>query len=165
MNSKEKLKFTFFDWTLEILSLGFLVTIIVLPFIVADYSNISGPIPIHFNIYGQPDNYAGKWSLWLFPGIGIFIYLMLTFLNRYPNVFNFPVEKTEQNKKRLYYLATRLVRFLKLVTLVMGCYITFHILRALSTGINNLNMIAMIGFILFYMIAPLVAILLMRNAK
>jgi len=78
-------------------------------------------IPVHFNASGKVDDYGNKITLILLPVIGTLVFIGLTVLNRHPNIFNFPVSITDNNVFLQYTNATRMVRFLRLSTvLVVG---------------------------------------------
>lgn len=57
--------------------------LVVLTFYVAlsNYSALPDTIPIHFNIQGIPDDWVSKNTIFLFPGLTAFIYILFTFLN------------------------------------------------------------------------------------
>ena len=71
-------------------------------------------IPSHFDFWGKPDGWGPKSTLWFLPGIAAFTYVMLTVVNLFPQVFNYPVAVTEENAPRQYAIATSAIRWLKL---------------------------------------------------
>lgn len=91
------------------------------------YLNLPEIIPVHFDAYGKPDDYGNKWSIFLLPFFSLFIVIGLTLLNRYPHIFNYPVKITEQNAKKQYIAATRLIRWLKIGILIMFGAILYQI--------------------------------------
>ena len=108
---------TVFDKRIEQLSVLFLVLLTGL----SVYVFIKTPdiIPVHFGISGKPDSYGSKWALIILPVVGLGSYLLLTMLNRYPHIFNYPVTITEQNAEKQYAVATRMLRCIKLAILVL----------------------------------------------
>ncbi|MFB2895230.1 DUF1648 domain-containing protein [Aerosakkonemataceae cyanobacterium BLCC-F50] len=70
-------------------------------------------IPIHFNLSGQPNGWGSKAIIWLFPALAIIISVGLTFLSRYPRLFNYPVQITPENAARQYQIACSLLNFFK----------------------------------------------------
>ena len=79
------------------LGIGFSFAIIV------GFSNVD-IIPLHINIHGEVDNYGSKWELFILPAIALLIYLLMWWLERNPQLYNFPSSKKhsrkEQEKKR-----------------------------------------------------------------
>lgn len=99
--------------------------------IIAVYGFVHLPetIPVHFNVKGEPDGFGGKWSLFFLPGLTTALLIGLTLLNRYPEIFNYPVKITAENAERQYRLAVRLIRWvnlsLSLIFLMITC-MTVH---------------------------------------
>ncbi len=93
-------------------------------------------IPIHFNFKGQADNYGNKIAIFFLPVVATIVYFGLTWLNKYPHVFNYPVKITVANAKAQFQVATRLIRFVKLsILLIFFLIILFTYLTAM--GIAN----------------------------
>lgn len=70
-------------------------------------------IPTHFALNGQPDAWGPAAALLFFPVIGLGLYLLITWVARYPSVFNFPVRVTPVNRPRLEALALDMIAWLK----------------------------------------------------
>jgi len=114
---KLKLELTVMDSTLEIA--GWMLLLLFWLSILVFYYEIPYKIPTLFNLAGQPDSYGSRATMLILPLIGTLLYARLTILNRYPHVFNYPVAITDQNAERQYTIATRLVRYLKFVIVVV----------------------------------------------
>jgi hypothetical protein len=85
---------------------------------IAAYGAVSlpGVVPTHVGPSGSIDSYGSKWLFIIFISfINIALYAFITFVNRYPHVFNYPVIVTAENAQRLYPIAQRMMRSLKLV--------------------------------------------------
>ena len=121
---------------LELMSLVGMVLI----FIVAIRTWINGPdiIPIHFNSAGAVDGYGSKGSVFIMPIILIVLYLMLTVLTKYPEVYNYAVKITESNREKQYKMATMLMRILKLELIVMFTYIEITTWMIIKNGYGKL---------------------------
>lgn len=67
------------NWHKEWLGIFILVITIILSFYF--YQNFPETVPIHWNIYGQPDDWSGKYfAAFFFPGLILVIYLMMILL-------------------------------------------------------------------------------------
>lgn len=75
-------------------------------------------IPTHFNASGKVDDYGNKMMLFILPLIATIIYFGLSQLNKYPHIFNYPTDITEDNAQTQYTIATRMLRFVKLAILI-----------------------------------------------
>lgn len=122
-----KLKLSSHDYVIEFLALSFLILLFAIPLIY--YSHLPERIPIHFNAAGEPDGFGGKHSLFILPVTGMFIYFLLTVLAAFPHVYNFPVTITSANAEVQYRLATRLMRILKTVILIIFSFISWMSIR------------------------------------
>ena len=101
--------------------LGWIMLLAIWGLTITHYSTLPDTIPTHFNGAGEPDGFGSKASIIGLPFIATLLFIGLTVLNRYPHSFNYPSPVTQNNALRLYTLATRMLRYLKLVlVLVFG---------------------------------------------
>ncbi|MBM7583770.1 putative membrane protein [Bacillus pakistanensis] len=96
--------------SIDIMSLALLLISIV--YVLMVWSSLPSEIPIHFNIKGEVDRWGGKEGIWFLPAIGVFIWLSLTILEKYPHKYNY-LNLTLQNAKKQYLNARLLVNVLK----------------------------------------------------
>jgi len=111
---------------------GWLILIVLWGYTISHYSSLPDTIPTHFNAAGEADGFGSKASLIGLPVIATLLFIGLTVLNRYPHSFNYPTTITEDNALRLYTLATRMLRYLKLVLLVVFGGIEFMTIQHAS---------------------------------
>lgn len=83
------------------------------------YRTLPATIPTHFDLRGQPDGFGNKLSILVLPGVGTLLFLTLTIINRFPHIFNYPVSITEGNAPKQYLLATRFIRYIKTMLLLL----------------------------------------------
>lgn len=110
---KIKIELTPIDKIIEILGWLCLGTVWVLEILRSP--RLSNYFQIHYNateafngLYIKNLNYSSLVSV-------TFTFVALTILNRFPNIFNYPVPITEHNAGKQYINATRMIRYLKLV--------------------------------------------------
>jgi uncharacterized membrane protein len=132
-----KLKRTPIDWVLEFVAFAFLLILIILPLVY--FKTLPETVPVHFNSAGQPDGYGSRSSLMLLPLIGAFMYLLMTILEAFPHIYNFPVEITPENAHIQYQIATRLIRVLKTVILVLFSFISYQTIKTATGGVAGLG--------------------------
>ena len=123
LRPKIKTELTAPDWLAEVVALISLVALILIP--ILNYNNLPATIPTHFNAVGVPDGYGGKGTLWLLPVIGFFMYLMMTVVQLFPQIYNYPVEITEENAPRQYRNAVRLIRTLKTLIIILFTFLSY----------------------------------------
>lgn len=93
------------------LGIGFSFAIIV------GFSNVE-IIPLHINIHGEVDNYGSKWELFILPAIALLIYLLMWWLERNPQLYNFPSSKKYRRKEQEK-IGVELISWLKVITVLM----------------------------------------------
>lgn len=120
------------DKLIEFIAILGLILLIVLP--VYYYNVLPVTIPRHYGANGQPDGYSGKDIIWTLPIIGIILYVGLTWLNKYPHIFNYPQKVTLENAERLYSAATRMTLSLKALLICTFAYISYS---TIQTALGN----------------------------
>ncbi len=110
---KIKIKLSPLDWLIELAA--FLVLFVFWSVLLWTFNDLPEQIPTHFNAAGQADAFGSKSNLFSLPIISTVMVIGLTFLNRYPHLFNYPQEITDTNAEYQYRWACRLIRWLKLV--------------------------------------------------
>lgn len=116
------------------------------------YKNLPETIPVHFNVAGQADGFGDKTSIFFLPVLGTVLFIGMSILNLYPQIFNYPVKITEENAMKQYAMATRLIRVLKLsviITFILIVWLTGStaVNQSGNTGIWLLPVILGITFI------------------
>lgn len=120
---KLKIELTTADKILELV--GWLSIIAVWVLTSMHYNNLPDIIPTHYNALGQADGMGGKATILILPILATILFIGMTVLNKFPNVFNYPTNISNQNALRQYTNATRMIRYLKLVLVVIFGLIVF----------------------------------------
>jgi|WetSurMetagenome_2_1015567.scaffolds.fasta_scaffold432395_1 uncharacterized membrane protein len=157
VQKKIRIKLTITDWIFEVVGFLFFILLLILPVIYI--SELPAKIPIEFNGSGNPDGYGNKTFIWIFPAVGGFLYVLLTVLSLFPHLYNFLVKITPDNILVQYKLATKFVRILKTVIVLLllyVCYQTIRISTGETTGLGRIFLpvflILIFGVILIYII-------------
>lgn len=103
------------------------------------YSKLPDIIPTHFNAAGQPDAEGKKSTLFMLPVISTFIYALMTIINFFPHTFNFPSKITPENALKQYTLATRMVRFIKVIIMFMFAVIIIMTVKTATGDTDGLG--------------------------
>ena len=102
MNIKNTLADTVMEYICRILLIGTLIYLIV------RWNALPEQIPVHYNAAGEIDGWGGKGMVWLFVVISWGLYLGITFVGRFPELWNTGVKITKTNKEKVY----RLIKYL-----------------------------------------------------
>jgi uncharacterized membrane protein len=125
------------DWLLETIALTGLL--FIAGYTIYNYPALPDTIATHFNASGQADELGGKDSFFFLPGVAVFTYILLTLANLIPYRFNYTVKITQGNALRQYTLATRMLRILKIVLILLFWYISYATVQV-SKGATGLGM-------------------------
>ena len=130
---KLKIQLTSTDQIFELLGWGVLLALWV--WTGTSYSSLPDTIPTHFNAAGEADGFGRKASIVSLPVVASLLYIGLTLLNRVPHSFNFPTPVTQDNALPQYTNATRMIRYLKLILVLVFAGISYQtIQQANGTG-------------------------------
>jgi uncharacterized membrane protein len=103
------------------------------------YSSLPDSIPTHFSASGEADGFGRKASIVGLPVIATLLYIGLTLLNRVPHIFNFPTPVTQDNALRQYTNATRMIRYLKLILVLVFAGISFQTIQQANGKADGLG--------------------------
>lgn len=134
---KIKLQLTIIDRIFEIATLIILLMTWIL--IVVSYTKLPDIVPTHFNALGEVDDFGGKRSILTLPVIATVMYIGLIVLNQFPHIFNYPKNITEENAFIQYVYATRLVRYLNFIVVLIFGYFTLETIRNANGNMDGLG--------------------------
>jgi len=108
-------------------------------------------VPSHFGLSGKPDSWNGKWFVLISPIISLALYLFITVISRYPHIFNYPWNITEENAGVQYKLARTAIICLKTELVWIFTYIDWTIIqvamnRARGLGNEFLLLVVLVVF-------------------
>ena len=139
MNKRPRIKLQLnqTDKVLEIIGWISVFGIWALPLI--NYFDLPEIIPIHFNGAGKADRFGNKTHIFVLPIISTLLFIGLTILNKRPHVFNYPGQITKENAVHQYTYATRMMRVLKLVIVVLFGLIVFRKIQIVNGHADGLG--------------------------
>jgi uncharacterized membrane protein len=129
-----KLELTNYDKLFEILGWSILLTLWI--FTVTNYFSLPKIIPTHFNGAGHIDSFGSKLTIFILPIIGTILFIGMTILNNFPQIFNYPTNITAENALEQYTNATKLIRYLKLILVIIFSIITYMIIQT-TNGLSD----------------------------
>lgn len=127
---KIKIKLTITDKIFE--GIGWLLLLTVWGMTIMSYPTLPDIIPIHYNGAGQADGFGDKGNIFTLPLIATILFVGLTVLNKFPDIFNYPIQITAENAQKQYTYATRLIRYLKFIIVIIFGIIAFVTIRSAS---------------------------------
>jgi len=124
-----------------------------------NYSALPDSIPVHFNVVGEPDDWAAKGSFmatWLLPTLMTILAAGFALVYRYPKYANLPttvlIDLLPKEKRQMVILTIRsmIVSLSAIVLLLMFVleYSTIATARGWQTGLNPWVMLAIVALLL-----------------
>lgn len=110
---KIKIRRTIPDMILEGLSLlGMAGTTL---YLIVGWDSFPDRIPAHYNAAGEIDRWGGKGELLFLPAVMWILYIGITLIQRFPQIWNTGVQVTQENGARVYRILMYMVETLKLI--------------------------------------------------
>ena len=127
--------------------------------VIVVFPSLPQTIPRHFNATGTADGFGDKANIFALPLVATFEYALITILQRFPHIYNYLSEVTPENARRMYTSATKLMRHIKLVVLIILTAVVVLIYRSVVTnsfGIGTWFLPASIGLIMIPLVVYLI---------
>lgn len=122
-----KIPLTKADKLQEVVGWGVLVGMWLM--VILNYTNLPDTIPVHYNSSGIIDGYGHKSYIWILPLVAALLFIGLTILNRFPHIFNYLTTITQENALRQYTIATRMIRYVKIILTIIIGFIVFKTIK------------------------------------
>ena len=145
MNIKDTRADTIMEYLCRIMLIGTLIYLIVC------WNTIPDQIPTHYN---EIDDWGGKGMIWFTVIIVWFLYLGISFVERYPDIWNTGVKITRENREKVYRLLKYLIRTSKLImTAVFTMLVIFPAMeKPLPVWFTPVYLILLTGNTAFWLI-------------
>ena len=104
--------------------LGCLMLAGVWIYVLVRWSSLPEKLPGHYNFAGEIDRWGSRGELLSVPVVMLVLCILLSVVERFPNIWNTGVEVTEQNRERVYTLIRHLLTSSKLLMVAIFSCIT-----------------------------------------
>ncbi|MCC6412655.1 MAG: DUF1648 domain-containing protein [Saprospiraceae bacterium] len=131
---KIELSLSYVDKVQEMLAVALLVAHVIL--VALNFAGLPESVPIHINYRDEIDGWGKKGTIWLLPLIAMFIYGLMTVLNRRPDKFNYPYRIKPENAEWEYLRATRVIRWMKLSIMGLLLMLTWRLIAEVRPEIG-----------------------------
>jgi uncharacterized membrane protein len=131
------------EWSIDekiLQTICFLILAVNVILLIMSWSGLPAGIPTHFNFSGVPDSYGSKSELLVLPIITVALYILITVIERFPKMYNFPFEITEKNASYEYKSARKMLVFMKTEVVASFSYIlwaSIEIAKGVISGLGN----------------------------
>jgi len=122
-----KLPKTKFEKLWDYIGCGIFMLSILYIFIM--WGEIPEEVPRHFNGAGEVDRWGTKIELFILPFIGVFLWILLSLLEKAPHMHNYPARLNENNVKAFYLNSRKTLNEIKNLCLIIFAVISFQMVR------------------------------------
>lgn len=129
MGERPKLKLELTKIDKIVVIMGWLLICANWALVINTYKSLPNIIPTHYNGAGLADGFGDKSMIFTLPLVATVLFVGLTILNRFPHIFNYPTDISTNNALKQYTNATRLIRYLKVVFVVIFGLISYQTIK------------------------------------
>lgn len=121
-------------------------------FLAAGWNQIPEKVPGHYNFAGEADSMTGKGTLIFIPVMNWLMYLGISALEHFPQVWNTGVEITAQNRERVYRVLYHMIVSMKLSLVLIFSFMTVWHKNYMPSWFFTAAMLLTFGPMLFFLI-------------
>ncbi len=118
------------------------------------WGDIPSEISGHYNAFGQIDKYSGKGSLIPLLLVVWIIYLGMSVIEKFPQVWNTGIAVTAENKNRIYRILKDMLKTMKFLVVAVFTYLIFNsiFVLPLSPWFLPVSLVLIFGSLTFFII-------------
>ena len=113
----------------DIVCLVLLMGVIIYLFVA--WGSLPDKVPGHYNAAGEIDRMGSRYELLITPIVGWLMFLGMSAVERFPQIWNTGVTVTEENKERVYRVIRNMLSTLKIIMILIFVFLTIN--SSLST--------------------------------
>ncbi len=142
------------DKIYNFITFGLVVFVVIYSIVI--YYQLPDRIPTHFDLSGEIDGYGSRSTFLVLGCITVFLAISFLVLSTKPQLFNYPLKLTDENKEKQYELAVSMLRQINtLVTLFM----VYIIVSTSLVAIGLINLLGIEIWLMFLLLAGLAYII------
>lgn len=147
-----KITRTWYDVCVNIICIAVLLGTVI--WLCLSWSNIPEKIPGHYNIYGVVDRWGSKKELLIPPIVAWIMYVGLTLVGNFPEIWNTGVKVTVQNRERIYRVLKDMLETMKLLFVAIFSFLTINssLSRSLSVWFLPVALCLVFGLLVVFVI-------------
>ena len=126
-----RIKNSIFDIVLNIACIALLVGVTV--YLIIRWSSIPDQVPGHFNASGEVTRWDNKGSLIIMPIIAGVLYIGMTILEQFPQVWNTGVRVTQENMFRVYRIMKSMISIIKFI--IVAIFASIVIIQSFAVSL------------------------------
>lgn len=122
-----------------------IITAAAIIYTAATYPSLPDTVPVHYGITGEMDATGDKSTIWTPLIVLVVMHIGFGLLNRFPQIFNYPVTIRDRHRTEVYSTAQHMVSWLRLLTDTLFASLLFCTMRG-SDNVLWMLLLAAIGY-------------------
>lgn len=121
-------------------------------FLGVTWQDIPAEIPGHYNVRGEIDRWTGKNELLIIPSVSLILFIAITVIERFPQIWNTGVTVTQENWPQVYLVIRNMLAAMKLEMVAIFAFLTINtaLQRALPLWFLPAMLIAVFGSLIYF---------------
>lgn len=145
-----------YNKTLKIMELiGIIILLAIVLMTAVKYPGMPDQIPFHFGASGEVDSLGPKSNLWIVPGAGIMVYMLMTLAGIFPGSWNYPSNIKPEKLPLAENTMRTMLMTLKIVITVMMGYMQIMIMKTTGTAsmyVLFAFLVVMMAVVIYFMV-------------
>lgn len=133
---------------------GIILLVLFIGFIAISWGQLPDKIPGHYNAAGVVDRWGEKWEILILPIITTILYVGISLILRYPEIWNVPQTKKESNKYLVYSTLKTMLILMKIEVTVSFFFVSYFSVKGKNLPVIFLPifLILMFGTVGYYIL-------------
>jgi len=153
-----RIRMNLFDIIINILCIATLIGFGI--FLLINWGDVPDKMPAQYNFSGEVTRWASKNEIFLMPAIALVLYIFITIVEQFPQIWNIPIKVTASNIGPVYRLAKNMISFAKLVMMLIFVIIPVSQVRTMSIPLWLI--FSLIGVLVIVIIGHVIAMMRYR---
>lgn len=134
--------------------IGLLMLVALTIYLIIKWKDIPSVIPKHYDFSGNVDSFGKKSAILICPITAWLVYIFITVISFFPQLWNTGVKVTEQNREAVYGIVRNLLSLIKLFIVFTFSYMTVCQVEGyrLPWWFTPVEIVVIIGIIIVYMV-------------
>lgn len=133
------------EMALEIIAVIAIVANVLL--VIRYWSELTATVPMHFNIKREADLFGPKVTIWIGTAIAIACYILMTFIAKSPDNWNYPVPLNPANADIQYKIGMDMLIWMKAEMMMMLAFIEWQVIRVAVGKAETVNVIGVFAIL------------------
>lgn len=121
-------------------------------FLLVNWEQFPEIVPMHHDFAGKVDRWGDKTEMLILPGIAWGMFLLMSWSERFPKIWNTGVKVTEENKVQVYRTLKHMIITMKFILVLVFSYLTVETALSfkLSAWFLPVSVVLLLGDMFFW---------------